>query len=114
MLVCKNIRKIRELRGYSEEYLALKLGMSQNNYSKIELGKIALTIDRMSEISKILEIEPSKLLEFDESIILNNNNLTSLNSTKIITDKLLESYERRIEGMVEEIKTLKTIIEKLM
>ena len=37
-IVAGNIRKIREFRNYTQDYLAAKLLISQNAYSKIELG----------------------------------------------------------------------------
>ncbi|WP_163027667.1 helix-turn-helix domain-containing protein, partial [Pseudomonas viridiflava] len=41
--VAGNIRKIREYRDYTQDYLAAKLKISQNAYSKIELGYSKLT-----------------------------------------------------------------------
>jgi len=35
--VASNIRKIREQKNYTQDYLAAKLDISQNAYSKIEL-----------------------------------------------------------------------------
>ena len=96
MLIGNKIRKIRELRGYTEEYLAHRLGMSQNNFSKIELGKVALTLERIEEIAKVLDIDPIKLIEFDEAIIFNNNQ-SGGNAANVInqmlSDKLIEQYE---------------------
>ena len=34
-----NIRKIRELKGLSQEYMASQLSLSQRAYSKLESGK---------------------------------------------------------------------------
>ncbi|MDR3694839.1 helix-turn-helix transcriptional regulator [Mucilaginibacter sp.] len=34
--IVSNIRKIREFRNYTQDYLAAKLQISQNAYSKIE------------------------------------------------------------------------------
>ncbi|GLU54300.1 helix-turn-helix domain-containing protein [Dyadobacter frigoris] len=60
--VATNVRKIREYRGYPQEYLAVKLGISQNAYSKIELGYTRLTVERLLEITSILEIDIVTLL----------------------------------------------------
>lgn len=45
--VAANIRKTREFRNYTQEYLAAKLGISQNAYSKIELGYTKITLERL-------------------------------------------------------------------
>ncbi len=65
-VVAANIRKIREYRNYTQDYLAAKLGISQNAYSKIELGYSKLTLDRLFKICLILEVEVMQLLFFDK------------------------------------------------
>ena len=60
--VASNIRKIREYRDYTQEYLALKLGISQNAYSKIELAYTRITVERLIQIAQILEVESVDLL----------------------------------------------------
>ncbi|WP_293311338.1 helix-turn-helix domain-containing protein [Pedobacter sp. UBA5917] len=73
--VAGNIRKIREYRDYTQDYLAAKLKISQNAYSKIELGYSKLTIDRLFQIAAILEVEVAHLLTLNHSDLI-----------KIITD----------------------------
>ena len=63
--VAGNIRKIREYRDYTQDYLAAKLKISQNAYSKIELGYSKLTVDRLFQIAQILEVEVNHLLTLD-------------------------------------------------
>jgi len=60
--VATNIRKIREYRNYTQEYLAAKLKISQNAYSKIELGYTKITVDRLFRIADILEVDPIDIL----------------------------------------------------
>ncbi|SFA58562.1 Helix-turn-helix [Pedobacter suwonensis] len=64
--VVGNIRKIREYRYYTQEYLAAKLKISQNAYSKIELGYSKLTIDRLFHIAMILKVEAANLLTLNQ------------------------------------------------
>ena len=59
--VASNIRKIREQKNYTQDYLAAKLDISQNAYSKIELGYSKLTLDRLFQIAIILEVEVMQL-----------------------------------------------------
>jgi transcriptional regulator with XRE-family HTH domain len=61
--VVSNIRKIREFRNYTQDYLAAKLGISQNAYSKIELGYSNITLTRLIEISEILEVDLVDLIK---------------------------------------------------
>lgn len=64
--VASNIRKVREFRNYTQDYLAAKLEISQNAYSKIELGYSKITLDRLFHIALILEVEVMQLLYFDK------------------------------------------------
>jgi len=64
-IVAGNIRKIREYRNYTQDYLAAKLSISQNAYSKIELGYSKITLDRLFQIAIILEIEVMQLICVD-------------------------------------------------
>jgi DNA-binding XRE family transcriptional regulator len=61
--VAANIRKVRETKNFTQDYLAAKLGISQNAYSKIELGYSKITINRLIEIAVILEVEVRTLLD---------------------------------------------------
>ena len=60
--VINNIRKIRERDYISQEYLAAKLGIGQNAYSKIELGKTKLTIEHLLVIADALGVKARELL----------------------------------------------------
>ncbi|MBC6110737.1 helix-turn-helix domain-containing protein [Pedobacter fastidiosus] len=68
--VAGNIRKIREYRDYTQDYLAAKLKISQNAYSKIELGYSKLTIERLFQIASILEVEVTHLLTLDHTDLI--------------------------------------------
>jgi transcriptional regulator with XRE-family HTH domain len=56
------IRKVRELKGFTQDFMAGKLEMSQRAYSKIENNDIKLDWGRIEDISKILDIEPFDLV----------------------------------------------------
>ena len=67
-VVAGNIRKIREYRNYTQDYLAAKLSISQNAYSKIELGYSKITLDRLFQIALILDIEVMQLICVDHRV----------------------------------------------
>jgi transcriptional regulator with XRE-family HTH domain len=60
--IAANIRKTREQLSYTQEYLAAKLKISQNAYSKIELGYTKITVERLFQIAAILEVEVHELI----------------------------------------------------
>jgi transcriptional regulator with XRE-family HTH domain len=60
--VAANIRNARLLRSYSQDYLAYKLKISQNAYSKVECGYTKVTIDRLVTIAEVLQVPLNKLI----------------------------------------------------
>jgi len=68
--VAVNIRKIREYRNYTQEYLAMKLSISQNAYSKIELGYTKITLERLYQIAQILEVDLIELIKAEDSEVV--------------------------------------------
>lgn len=75
--VAQNIRKIREYRNYTQEYLAAKLRISQNAYSKIELGHTKITVDRLFRIADVLEVDPVVVLNIEDAEFLSTFNSNS-------------------------------------
>jgi transcriptional regulator with XRE-family HTH domain len=63
--IAANIRDKREYRNYTQEYLAAKLEISQNAYSKIELGYTKITVERLFQIADVLGFAVADLLDVD-------------------------------------------------
>ena len=68
--VAVNIRKIREAKKYTQDYMAVKLAISQNAYSKIELGYTKITVERLFQIAQILDVDPVDLISPNEDTLL--------------------------------------------
>jgi len=60
--IAANIRHRREYRNYTQEYLAAKLDISQNAYSKIELGYTKITVERLFQIADVLDYDVAEIL----------------------------------------------------
>jgi len=102
------IRKARELRNYSQEYVAFKIGISQASYSKIEAGQTKLELKRLQEIAIILEV--------DLFYLLNHNVRNDINGCiqckyRLDQQNLLADDERIL--YLRWIKKLETEIEQL-
>ena len=110
----EKIRKVRELKGFSQDFMAGKLEMSQRAYSKIENNDIKLDWGRIEDISKILEIEPIDLVSFDDSLIFNNCSQSGkfqvFNNN--FPEELKKSYEERVNHLEKEILFLRGLLAK--
>lgn len=60
--ILATIKKRRVRLGYTQLFVAEKLQITQNVYSKIESNKIKLTVCRLSMICDTLEIDIAELL----------------------------------------------------
>jgi transcriptional regulator with XRE-family HTH domain len=97
------IKQLRELKNFTQEYIAQQLDLSTRAYSKIESGETQLTINRLNEISKILEIDPFEILRFDHNNIFNNcsqeGNYNTIGTTTFqIPEKLIQQYEKQFRS----------------
>ncbi|MDZ4749624.1 MAG: helix-turn-helix transcriptional regulator [Saprospiraceae bacterium] len=59
----KDIRCVREAKGYSQEYMAEMLDMVQSSYANLESGKSSMSIDRLLRICDILHLDVHALLD---------------------------------------------------
>jgi transcriptional regulator with XRE-family HTH domain len=109
------IKNLRELRNFTQDYMAKELGLSTRAYSKIESGETQLTINRLNEIATILNADPMKLLGFEYENIFNNctqegDYNTIGTSTYQMNDRLIEQYESRIRHLEDEIVFLRALV----
>ena len=111
----EKIKIIRELRGFTQEYMADKLGMAQNTYSKIETNQTKLSADILQKVAELLGVSPVDILNNQPAIV----NLESNQGTQGIAHiEHYHSFQRElVEKMIaskdEEIKSLKEIIDQL-
>ncbi len=61
--ILEKIKKVREAKGYSQEYLAYCLKVKQSTYQKIESGKLSLRLPYLLSIISVLEIEPDQIIQ---------------------------------------------------
>ena len=102
-----NIRKYRELKNFTQEYVADELGISRVQYGSLEQGKNDITITRLYNIAKILGTTIDHILEIEkkEVYIANNNNaLNKVNDISVV-NKLIELYEEKIKNLEAKIKS---------
>jgi transcriptional regulator with XRE-family HTH domain len=68
-----NIRKIRELKNLTREFVAAELKMSTSGYGKIERGDVDLTVSKLIEIANVLKVSTEFIFKFDTSIFFNDS-----------------------------------------
>ncbi|TAN35464.1 MAG: XRE family transcriptional regulator [Verrucomicrobia bacterium] len=71
MQVFEKIGWIRKAKGWSQEDIAERLGMSPTGYGKIERGETDIPLSRLEQISAILDINLSDLIGLEDRGIFN-------------------------------------------
>ncbi|MEZ4839357.1 helix-turn-helix domain-containing protein [Flavobacterium sp.] len=62
--VGKRIQEIRTSKGISQQILAAKCNFEKGNMSRIESGRVNITLSTMNRISTALEVELIELFKF--------------------------------------------------
>lgn len=114
----KQIRKLRELRNYTQKFMAEKLGMSQSNYARLESGAIRMEKEHLSRIAKILNVSQETLASFNEHDFLDkmggkkitdHRPANTFNSDKLIS-KIHAMYKDKIQLMEKRILFLESLV----
>ncbi len=84
------LRRYREMRNYSQDYVARKMGISQNAYSKIENNITQLTVNHIKTISQILEVSVMDLLKDDFEI----HGPSQIHTESISKEAILQMMEK--------------------
>ena len=116
----QKIKKVRELKGYTQEYLAEQLNISQKTYSLIESDQTKIDLDRLQKIADTLEIDLMNLLAFDDKNIFNNNFHDKVETSQnyVVNESSFEeerkAHLKYIEHLEKENDFLKTQLDKIL
>lgn len=61
-------------RNFTQEYIAKQLEITQAGYSKIERDEVDLTLNKLTQIAKILNVDVADILGFDTNTLCFNTN----------------------------------------
>lgn len=64
LIVGKNIQRIRESKGISQQELAAKCNFEKSNMSRLEAGRVNPTLSTLEKVSKALGISLAELFTF--------------------------------------------------
>lgn len=118
----EKIKMVRELRNYSQEYVADKLGIKQNSYSKIENNQTKLTAEMLQKIAEVLQVSPLDIMNQQPAIINLQPNQgtqqafgyieTFVSSQKELIERIVETKNSEIERLIENNNKLMKLLEE--
>ncbi len=111
------IRIIRETNGFSQEYVASKLEITQQAYSNIEKNPENASFKRLKQISDVLSVPVTTLIGESEHYIQQNFQQQGGQAATVIhvqgmPENERQLYERLIAELKEEIQLLKSMLNK--
>jgi transcriptional regulator with XRE-family HTH domain len=108
------IRKLRELSGYSQDYMAKKLGISQEQYSYLETKQKTIPDGQIKTIAALLAVKEDYLRVFDPQNLIENTFNDQSQEYLNIQNHIIESHETErkfflnlIDKLKEELKEIK-------
>jgi transcriptional regulator with XRE-family HTH domain len=108
--IISRIKALRKERGYSQEYMANRLGVKRPSYGRIEQGITSLTVANLEEILKIFDLSVSELMttgkiaEMKQQFESENFEQQSYDSDPIfLYDQLLKDSKYQIRLMQQEL-----------
>lgn len=106
MSIGNNIKKLRELKNFTQSYVADFLNMSQSGYGKIERDETDISLSKLKKIATILEVDYNKILSFDDKNVFNIYN--NQNSAGVVSNQqLINQNEQLISQLFSEISKLR-------
>jgi transcriptional regulator with XRE-family HTH domain len=119
MNIGTKVKRIREIRNFSQGYMAERLGISQSNYARMENNEVAISDERLLIIADILNTDENVIKRFDENIIFNitqgDNSAAGPHCVVHnyqISPEIKVLYEDKINLLVEKIQMLEEALSK--
>ena len=113
--VIERIKVLRTERKFTQAYMADELGITSGAYSNIERGATPVTLNRLSEIAKILKVEISEIIVDDK---MKSNNISDpLKNYGFATKGDIEELMhiiKQLQNEVEKIKNGKVVVKKVL
>lgn len=93
----KNIKRIREERGLTQQSIADLIAMHRSNYSRVETGDRDLSIDAIGKVAKYFNLTIDQLVNLEGDI---PQEITIEDKTLVEQVKLIQGLEPEEKNMV--------------
>ncbi|MGF7081663.1 helix-turn-helix domain-containing protein [Mucilaginibacter sp. UYCu711] len=107
----KNIRTFRHQRGWSQEDVANRLGISIPAFSKIETGVTDINLSRLEQIANIYEVDVVQILVIDvEEVEQTPSNLSIVQKRLLEREAEIVNLQRKVILLYEELRNAKIAV----
>jgi transcriptional regulator with XRE-family HTH domain len=107
------IRQLREIKGLSQESIAVELGISQPSYARLEKKDERISITRLIELANVLKTSVSEIIEERTQKIISQQNCDNPQAYNVDTiNTIINSDKEHIQTLKDEILYLRNLIDK--
>lgn len=111
------IKVLRESLGYSQEYVASQLSITQQALSRIEQNPENATLNRLKELSLVLGVSLTSLIGEEDTYILQNFQQQGGQASTVmyvtgISENERKAYESHIKDLKEQVLLLSELLKK--
>ncbi len=106
--VGQNIRSLRHIKGWSQEDVSKRLGISVPAFSKIETSVTDVNLSRLQQIAAVFEISVVQLITLNEpGTVSDTNELETANQKLIKRESEVIGLQKKVIELFEELRTVK-------
>lgn len=120
--VLENIRKIREIKGFTREAVAEQMGMSLSGYSKLERGEVDWTLTKLGQIAGIFCLPIERLFDaqLETSMLLLPRSMAGFPAHEVHFDgpataqpqRHWDAWEQDVQRLKQELADLRDRLER--
>ena len=121
MSIGGKLRKLRQNKGYSQEYMAETLNISQKTYSNMENEKASISVETLKLIATELEVDVLELLSDGKVIVQYNTSQDTSTFNGVVnqhaSEDIINSYKQIIEdfrAIITDLKSQITLKDELL
>jgi len=105
-IIGKNIRQLRQKKGWSQGEVAKRLQISIPAFSKIETGITDINISRLEQIAALFGVSTMDIIsrEGENPNVLNSDEVVSLKNKLIAREEEIIKLQKKVIDLYEEIR----------
>jgi transcriptional regulator with XRE-family HTH domain len=113
--ITNRIKQLRMAMGFSQEYVAAKLKITQQAYSSIEANPEKATLLRLKNLAELLRVDLFTLIGEEKSLIQTNvNQQGGQAATQMVFHQDTQTEKNVYERYVEELKSQNEFLKSLV
>lgn len=100
----QKLRKLRNEKGFSQEYLADRLNISQKTYSNMENDKTSISVEILKQLSSELEVDMIDLITDSKIIVQYNTSQDTSTFNGVVNNNYPEELVAQLKERIEDLK----------